>query len=114
MTLHPDVLQTIRDGKSIIIEGLHLDPGLYLEEFGKYGIRHLYSADSLLPNQAMLAAQGGDLVLLEAANPEPVDGDKSVREPAGLEPGQALPEDSSSAALSAVSDAEPYALVDAR
>jgi hypothetical protein len=30
------VLQCIRDGKSIIVEGLHLDPGLYLSEFQQY------------------------------------------------------------------------------
>ena len=33
--------QCIRDGKSIIMEGLHLDPGLYLYEFGRYGQAHL-------------------------------------------------------------------------
>ena len=30
-------MQCFRDGKSIIVEGLHLDPGLYLEEFGQLG-----------------------------------------------------------------------------
>lgn len=35
------MLQTVKDGKSIIIEGFHLDPGLYLYEFGKYGVGHL-------------------------------------------------------------------------
>jgi hypothetical protein len=34
-------LQTIRDGKSVIIEGMHIDPGLYLYEFGRYGLHHL-------------------------------------------------------------------------
>ena len=32
------MLQCIRDGKSIIIEGSHLDPGLFLDEFGRYGV----------------------------------------------------------------------------
>ncbi|KAK9815940.1 hypothetical protein WJX72_012313 [[Myrmecia] bisecta] len=36
-----DLIKAIRDGKSIIIEGLHLDPGLYLYEFGRYGLMHL-------------------------------------------------------------------------
>ncbi|KAK9863060.1 hypothetical protein WJX84_002161 [Apatococcus fuscideae] len=36
-----DLTKSIRDGKPIIIEGLHLDPGLYLYEFGKYGVAHL-------------------------------------------------------------------------
>lgn len=36
--------QCIRDGKSIIMEGLHLDPGLYLYEFGRYGQAHLLEA----------------------------------------------------------------------
>ena len=35
------LLQTIRDGKSVIIEGMHIDPGLYLYEFGRYGLHHL-------------------------------------------------------------------------
>ena len=35
------MLQTVKDGKSILIEGFHLDPGLYLYEFGKYGVGHL-------------------------------------------------------------------------
>jgi len=34
------MLQTIRDGKSVIIEGMHIDPGLYLYEFGRYGLHH--------------------------------------------------------------------------
>ncbi|PRW57326.1 P-loop containing nucleoside triphosphate hydrolases superfamily isoform 1 [Chlorella sorokiniana] len=32
--LDGDLCKCIRDGKSIIIEGLHLDPGLFLREFG--------------------------------------------------------------------------------
>ncbi|KAK9831529.1 hypothetical protein WJX81_006265 [Elliptochloris bilobata] len=36
-----DLHKCIRDGKSIIMEGLHLDPGLYLHEFGRYGQAHL-------------------------------------------------------------------------
>jgi hypothetical protein len=34
-------MQCIADGKSIIIEGMHLDPGLYLYEFGHHGQAHL-------------------------------------------------------------------------
>ena len=33
--------QCIVDGKSIIIEGMHLDPGLYLYEFARYSQAHL-------------------------------------------------------------------------
>ena len=36
--LDGDLVKCIGDGKSIIIEGLHLDPGLYLSEFGKGGM----------------------------------------------------------------------------
>lgn len=32
--LDGDLCKCIRDGKSIIIEGLHIDPGLFLREFG--------------------------------------------------------------------------------
>ncbi|KAK9837746.1 hypothetical protein WJX74_004123 [Apatococcus lobatus] len=42
-----DLTKSIRDGKPIIIEGLHLDPGLYLYEFGKYGVAHLLRNSSL-------------------------------------------------------------------
>ena len=31
----------MRDGKAFIIEGLHLDPGLYLYEFGRHGTSQL-------------------------------------------------------------------------
>ena len=79
-------LQTIRDGKSIIIEGLHLDPGLYLYEFGKYGIRHLHSrADSLLPSQQSNIHQE-DALLMEPVNPEPLNPDVDVQDAAALEP----------------------------
>jgi hypothetical protein len=78
-------MQTIRDGKSIIIEGLHLDPGLYLYEFGKYGIRHLHTrSDSLVPSQA--SARQGDAVLVEPVNPEPINPDAAVQQGAELEP----------------------------
>ena len=33
-------VQCMRDGKSMIMEGVHLDPGLYMAEFGKYGLIH--------------------------------------------------------------------------
>lgn len=36
--LDGDLVKCIGDGKSIIIEGLHLDPGLYLSEFGRGGL----------------------------------------------------------------------------
>ena len=34
-------VQCILDGKSIIMEGMHLDPGLYLYEFARYSQAHL-------------------------------------------------------------------------
>ena len=78
-------LQTIRDGKSIIIEGLHLDPGLYLYEFGKYGIRHLHTRnDSLLPSQAS-TAQHDDPVLVDPINLEPMNPHATVQKGAELE-----------------------------
>lgn len=81
-----DLVKTIRDGKSIIIEGLHLDPGLYLYEFGRYGIRHLHTRnDSLLPTQ-MSTAQQDDQVLVEPVNPEPMNPDTDVQQAARLEP----------------------------
>jgi hypothetical protein len=35
--LDGDLVKCIADGKSIIVEGLHLDPGLYLDEYGPGG-----------------------------------------------------------------------------
>lgn len=79
-------VQTIRDGKSIIIEGLHLDPGLYLHEFGKYGISHLHTRhDSMLPVQPDTGQQG-DAVLVEPVNPEPLNPDRDVQRGAQLQP----------------------------
>ena len=34
-------MQCLTDGKSIIMEGMHLDPGLYLYEFARYSQAHL-------------------------------------------------------------------------
>ena len=34
-------MQCLLDGKSIIMEGMHLDPGLYLYEFARYSQAHL-------------------------------------------------------------------------
>lgn len=34
-------MQCIVDGKSVIMEGMHLDPGLYLYEFARYSQAHL-------------------------------------------------------------------------
>lgn len=83
-------MQTIRDGKSIIIEGLHLDPGLYLYEFGKYGIRHLHTrSDSLLLSHA--SARQGDAVLVEPVDPEPINPDAAVQQGAELEPDSRYP-----------------------
>ena len=83
-------MQTIRDGKSIIIEGLHLDPGLYLHEFGKYGIRHLHTrSDSWLPSPA--GARQDDAVLVEPVNPEPINPDAAVQQGAELEPNSRYP-----------------------
>ncbi|KAK9808523.1 hypothetical protein WJX73_004399 [Symbiochloris irregularis] len=36
--LDGDLAKCIRDGKSMIIEGSQLDPGLFLHEFGRYGV----------------------------------------------------------------------------
>ncbi|KAL3138879.1 hypothetical protein ABBQ32_005706 [Trebouxia sp. C0010 RCD-2024] len=81
-----DLVKTIRDGKSIIIEGLHLDPGLYLHEFGKYGISHLHTRhDSMLPVQPDTGQQG-DAVLVEPVNPEPLNPDRDVQRGAQLQP----------------------------
>ena len=80
-------MQTIRDGKSIIIEGLHLDPGLYLYEFGKYGISHLHTRnDSMLPGQPAEAAEQHGAVLVEPVNPEPMNPHKDVQRGAQLQP----------------------------
>jgi len=50
LRLTPTLSQCIRDGKSIIIEGLHLDPGLFLHEFGDpRGEPALLQAGSLDP-----------------------------------------------------------------
>jgi hypothetical protein len=42
----PCRLQCIQDGKSIILEGLHLDPGLYLHEFGQGGLLQRIAAQA--------------------------------------------------------------------
>lgn len=39
--LDGDLLKCMRDGKSMIVEGSHLDPGLFLYEFGRYGVHHM-------------------------------------------------------------------------
>ena len=50
-------LQTLKDGKPIIIEGLHLDPGLYLDEFGRHGMVGMGGTFSLeLPPEATATA----------------------------------------------------------
>lgn len=55
--MFPHRLQTIKDGKPIIIEGLHLDPGLYLDEFGRHGMIGMGGAFSLeLPPDATATA----------------------------------------------------------
>lgn len=78
-------MQTVRDGKSIIIEGLHLDPGLYLHEFGKDGIRHLHSrADSMLPSQQSMIQT--DDTLAEPANALPLSTDRNVQKVAAFQP----------------------------
>jgi len=46
--------QCVRDGKSFVIEGLHLDPGLYLHEFGRHGLSRLGDA---VPAPADIGAQ---------------------------------------------------------
>jgi len=46
--------QCVRDGKSFVIEGLHLDPGLYLHEFGRHGLSRLGDA---VPAAADISAQ---------------------------------------------------------
>jgi hypothetical protein len=32
------LLQTLTDGKPLIIEGLHLDPGLFIADFARQGL----------------------------------------------------------------------------
>ena len=64
-------MQSIRDGKPIIIEGLHLDPGLYLYEFGKYGVAHLLRNSSL--------SSGSDMPKLHQSDGNPqVDSHKAL------------------------------------
>lgn len=41
---HPTSMQAVKDGKSIIIEGMHIDPGLYLYEFAHCGLQHLQTS----------------------------------------------------------------------
>ncbi|KAL3130851.1 hypothetical protein ABBQ38_000183 [Trebouxia sp. C0009 RCD-2024] len=106
-----DLVKTIRDGKSIIIEGLHLDPGLYLHEFGKYGISHLHTrSDSMLPAQADTAQQG-EAVLVEPVNPEPLNPDRDVQRGAQLQPDAGQSEqsgvDTAKPAVSNSSKSEP-------
>ena len=47
------LVQAAKDGKSIIMEGSHLDPGLFLYEFGKYGTGHLIKEGAKIANQAI-------------------------------------------------------------
>ena len=60
-------MQSIRDGKPIIIEGLHLDPGLYLYEFGKYGVAHLLRNSSLSSGLDRRELYQSDSKLLDGA-----------------------------------------------
>ena len=80
------VLQTIRDGKSIIIEGMHLDPGLYLDEFGKYGIRHLHSrSNSMLPSGPS-TAQHGDAVPSQPVSSQSMSLNEAVQQRTQVSP----------------------------
>ena len=59
--------QTIRDGKPIIIEGTHIDPGLYLYEFGHHGICHLQERGQRMSSGAAAAAPVQPYVLATAS-----------------------------------------------
>ena len=39
-------MQAVKDGKSVIIEGMHNDPGLYLYEFAHCGLQHLQNSSA--------------------------------------------------------------------
>ncbi len=67
---HAPLPQCIRDGKSIIIEGLHLDPGLFLREFGDpRGDPVMVPASSLeLPLPGLTPAASSEALPGAAAN----------------------------------------------
>ncbi|KAL4538457.1 hypothetical protein Ndes2526B_g03240 [Nannochloris sp. 'desiccata'] len=54
--LDGDLVKCICDGKSIIIEGLHLDPGLYIREFGKGGVLERRASEQQAEAAAAAAA----------------------------------------------------------
>ena len=56
-------MQCIVDGKSIIMEGMHLDPGLYLYEFARYSQAHL--SEKLSQRRSLKAR---DLQLAQPSN----------------------------------------------
>lgn len=63
-----DLGKCVRDGKSFIIEGLHLDPGRYLYEFGRHGVSQLQPATlSSYPSAAETLPCLGEAVLDTAA-----------------------------------------------
>jgi hypothetical protein len=56
--LDGDLVKCICDGKSIIIEGLHLDPGLYTSEFGKGGLLERRASQQLVEETALVEQDG--------------------------------------------------------
>lgn len=55
--LHGEFLKSVSDGKSIIIEGFHLDPALYIKEFNMQSaandVKNMNASYSLLPDATM-------------------------------------------------------------
>lgn len=74
-------MQCIADGKSIIMEGMHLDPSLYMYEFARFGQAHLKGAavpggDSVPAGVSELASPGVE----EATSKGRLDADESEQE----------------------------------
>lgn len=69
--LDGDLVKCICDGKSIIIEGLHLDPGLYIREFGKGGVLERRASEQ----QAEAAAAAAVLKTIQYQREIATDGD---------------------------------------
>lgn len=105
--------QCIRDGKSIIIEGLHLDPGLFLREFGDprgSGVT-LSQAYSLDYSAAAGATAPGAAEATEGAAPgaaEAVEAvDAAAEQLAGLAVGDAAQQPGAAATAAAVQATAP-------
>lgn len=59
--LDGDLVKCIADGKSIIIEGLHLDPGLYLDEYGPGGALERRAEAAAVAAEAAAAIESVEL-----------------------------------------------------